>query len=119
MWASSVVQHGLQKSWCVGSGVAVSGLQSTSSTVVAYKLGYSVARGIFLVQGSNLCSLHWQADSLPLSHQGNQQFVWAAIIKYLKLNDLSICLTVLEPRSLRSRVSGGYAPSEIYPMPFF
>ena len=22
-------------------------------------------------QGSNLCSLHWQADSLPLSHQGS------------------------------------------------
>ena len=23
---------------------------------------------IFLTQGSNLCLLHWQADSLPLSH---------------------------------------------------
>ena len=31
-------------------------------------------KGIFLVQGSNpwlFCSLHWQADSLPLSHLGN------------------------------------------------
>ena len=30
--------------------------------------------GIFLTQGSNpglLCLLHWQADSLPLSHQGS------------------------------------------------
>ena len=26
-------------------------------------------RGIFLDQGLNLCLLHWQADSLPLSHQ--------------------------------------------------
>ena len=26
--------------------------------------------GIFPDQGSNLCLLHWQADSLPLSHQG-------------------------------------------------
>ena len=25
-------------------------------------------QGIFLTQGSNLCLLHWQADSLPLSH---------------------------------------------------
>ena len=28
-------------------------------------------RGIFLIQWSNLWLLHWQADSLPLSHQGN------------------------------------------------
>ena len=26
-------------------------------------------QGIFLTQGSNLSLLHWQADSLPLSHQ--------------------------------------------------
>ena len=25
-------------------------------------------QGIFLTQGSNLCLLHWQVDSLPLSH---------------------------------------------------
>ena len=34
----------------------------------------SSSRGIFLTQGSNLCLLHllhWQADSLPVSHQGN------------------------------------------------
>ena len=27
--------------------------------------------GIFLIQGSNPCLLHWQADSLPLSHLGS------------------------------------------------
>ena len=27
--------------------------------------------GIFLTQGSNLCPLHWQANSLLLSHQGS------------------------------------------------
>ena len=27
--------------------------------------------GIFLTQGWHLCLLHWQADSLPLSHQGS------------------------------------------------
>ena len=26
---------------------------------------------IFLTQGLNLCFLHWQVDSLPLSHQGS------------------------------------------------
>ena len=28
-------------------------------------------QGIFPTQGVNLCLLHWQADSLPLSRQGN------------------------------------------------
>ena len=30
-----------------------------------------VLQGIFPNQGSNLCLLHWQADSLSLSHQGS------------------------------------------------
>ena len=29
--------------------------------------------GIFLSQGLNLSLLHWQVDSLPLSHQGSPQ----------------------------------------------
>ena len=45
--------------------------QSTSSVVVVPGLGFSEAYGIFPTQGSNLCLLHWQVDSLPLSHQGN------------------------------------------------
>ena len=31
----------------------------------------SAACGIFLDQGLNLCSLHWQADSYPLYNQGS------------------------------------------------
>ena len=31
----------------------------------------STACGIFPDQGSNLCPLHWQADSYPLRHQGS------------------------------------------------
>ena len=38
------------------------GLQSTGS-VMAHELSCPAARGILLDQGSNLCSLHWQADS--------------------------------------------------------
>ena len=34
----------------------------------------SLLQGIFLTQGSNLCLLHWQADSLPLSHQASPYF---------------------------------------------
>ena len=34
-------------------------------------LSSSAACGIFPDQGSNPCLLHWQVDSLPLSHQGS------------------------------------------------
>ena len=37
-------------------------------------LSCSVACGIFLDQGSNPCHLHWQVDSLPLSHQGSPNY---------------------------------------------
>ena len=30
---------------------------------------HSLLQGISLTQGSNPCLLHWQVDSLPLSHQ--------------------------------------------------
>ena len=48
----------------------VSRPSSTDSGVVAHRLSCSAARGIFRDQGSNLCPLHGQVDSLPLSHQG-------------------------------------------------
>ena len=38
---------------------------------MAHGLSCSVACGIFLDQGLNLCPLHWQADSQPLHHQGS------------------------------------------------
>ena len=52
-------------------GSRVHGISSChfSSVVVVPGLSYFMARGIFPDQGSNPCLLHWQADSLPLSHQ--------------------------------------------------
>ena len=44
-------------------------LQSTGSVVVEHGLSCSKACGIFPTQGSNPCLLHWQVNSLPLSHQ--------------------------------------------------
>ena len=55
----------------VNSLVAEHSLQNTGLVVVARGLSCSWACGIFLDQGSNLCLLHWQMDSLPLSHQGS------------------------------------------------
>ena len=54
-------------------------LRSTSSrragsVVVAHGPSCSAACGIFLDQGSNPRSLHWQADSQPLRHQGSPRF---------------------------------------------
>ena len=38
---------------------------------MALGLSCSEASGILPDLGMNLCLLHWQADSLPLSHQGS------------------------------------------------
>ena len=50
-------------------------LQGTGSIVVVCGLSCSVACGIFPDQGLNPCLLHWQADSLPLSHQGSPALI--------------------------------------------
>ena len=44
--------------------------QDLGSVVVVHGLSCSVECGILLDQGLILCSLHWQADSYPLYHQG-------------------------------------------------
>ena len=46
-------------------------LQSIGWEVVALGLSCPTACGIFPDQGSNTCPLTWQADSLPLDHQGS------------------------------------------------
>ena len=66
--------------WALGAWAAVAatcGLTSWGSQVlehrlivIAHRLGCSEACGIFPYEGSNPRLLHWQADSLPLSHQG-------------------------------------------------
>ena len=47
------------------------GSRRTGSVVVAHGPSCSAACGIFPDQGSNPCSLHQQADSQPLCHQGS------------------------------------------------
>ena len=61
----------LEGAWV--SAVEAHGAWSTSSVVVARRLSYSRAHGIFPDQGLNPCLLHWQSDSLPLSHLGSPQ----------------------------------------------
>ena len=52
----------------MGAMVVAPVLYSTSSIAVVLGFSLSAARGIFPDQGSNLCLLHWEEDSLPLGH---------------------------------------------------
>ena len=56
--------------------MAVLGLYSHEGfSLAAVSRGYSsTACRIPPDQGSNLCLLHWQEDSLPLSHQGSPRY---------------------------------------------
>ena len=54
---------------CTGFSSCGSQTREHRSIVVAHRLSCSVSCQIFLYQGLNPCLLHWQANSLPLSHQ--------------------------------------------------
>ena len=61
--ASLAVEHrlsvcGPQLLWHIGSLVAAHGLWNTDSVVVVQGLSYSMARGVFLGQGSSPCPWH-------------------------------------------------------------
>ena len=81
--------HEPQQLWRVGSEAVVPGLWSTGSVVAAYGLSRTVARGIFPDQGSNLCVLHWQADSLPLSHKGSPDLSFQNVLTALAVPGFS------------------------------
>ena len=55
--------------------VAAPRLPGTGSVVVAHRLSFSEACGIFLDQLLNWHLLLWQVDSLPLSYQGSPHFL--------------------------------------------
>ena len=60
------------------------GSRCTGSVVVAHGPSCSEACGIFPDQGSNPFSLHWQADSQPLRHQGSPS-ITLVLLKSIKL----------------------------------
>ena len=51
------------------------GSRHAGSVTVAHGPRCSAACGILPDQGSNLCPLHWQADSQPLRHQGSPEWL--------------------------------------------
>ena len=83
------------------------GLQSTGSTLVVHGLSCSVECGILRGQGSNPSLLHWQADSLPLSHQGSLTLGLLCNIQDYKY--LLLCLS--SPLDQVPRSLGHFLPS--------
>ena len=67
----SLSVHGFQWLQHVGSVVVTHRLQSVGSGDMVCGLSCSVASGIFLDQGLNLCPLHWQTASYQLCHLGS------------------------------------------------
>ena len=65
--------YGAQALGAWASVVAAHGPQRVGSVVVVHGLSCSTTCEIFLDQGSNLCPLYWQSESLPLCHQGTPQ----------------------------------------------
>ena len=77
-----VASGGHSSSRCAGLSLSrplllrSTGSRRAGSVVVAHGPSRSAACGIFPDQGSNLCPLHWQADSQPLRHQGSPDFIF-------------------------------------------
>ena len=67
--SSLVAEHGLCHAGF--SSLDSWALDRAQTVVVVHGLSCSTACGIFPDQGSNERLWHWQADSLPLSHQGS------------------------------------------------
>ena len=68
----------------VGSVVAALGLLITGLIAVVHGLSCPMPCGIFSDRGSNSCLLRWQADSLPLSHQGSPEMGIGLMLRELR-----------------------------------
>ena len=100
--------HGLQGAQA--SVAVVPGLWSTGSVAVVLGLSCPEACGIFLHQGSNLCLLHQQANSLPLSHQGGPVF------HLLKLHIFKKCNGLFAKPHIDALVGSGHLPVHNLPV---
>ena len=84
--------------WCAGLSLSrplllrSTGSRRAGPVIVAHRPSCSAACGTFPDQGSNPCTLHWQADSQPLRHQGSPiLFFYKFILFILFLAALGLC----------------------------
>ena len=68
------------------------GSRRAGSVLVAHGPSCSMACGILPDHGSNPCTLHWQADSQPLRHQGSPNVLLIRILK----NHISVILKMVQ-----------------------
>ena len=73
--ASLIAERGLQSAWAL----VVEACRLSSCGTYAPLLP-------FWDQGLKLCLLHWQVDSLPLSHQGSPKNIFLSIVLNLQKN---------------------------------
>ena len=100
------------------------GSRCAGSVAVAHGPSCSAACGIFPVQGSNSCPLHWQADSQPLRHQGSPAVTILAQSLTHEMSEPERISTVqddalmLHTRKLRprdgKRLVQGLSPGDLY-----
>ena len=82
-------------------------------------LSCSAACGIFLEQGLNPCLLHWQVDSLLLSHQGSPQELFLETTGTPQVTVLSYINTWLRLRFLQIERLWQTCIEQDYLEPFF
>ena len=63
------------------------GSRCAGSVIMAHGPSCSAACGIFPVQDSNPCPLHWQADSQPLRHQGSPLPAFDILLHYISSHE--------------------------------
>ena len=73
--ASLVAEHRLEE-------CRLQKLEHVGSVVVAHGLSCSMACGIFPDQGLNPYSLHWQADSSTVNHQGSPSYAFHHVLVF-------------------------------------
>ena len=112
---SLVASGGHSSSRCAGLSLSwplllqSTGSRRAGSVVVAHGPSCSAACGIFPDQGSNPCSLHWQADSQPLRHQGSPAQIFL-LNTFLNLYFVSHVLSPFYRRWVqRSRSVSGFS----------
>ena len=97
------------------------GSRRAGSVIVAHGPSCSAACGISPDQGSNLCPLHWQADSQPLRHQGSPRLSSSDLLPALQhvasahyhMVSLFLLCTKLIPDPLKSYQNPTYSFSDL------